>query len=212
MTESIQQKGKAWDERLAKLVTNIFNPPLVAGLGVFVMAGWLGGGVVLYWAGFFVFVVAVLPTLYTVWLLKTGRISGFYMPKREDRIRTIASMVVTNTLAVVVMILGKAPFILIAFGSVGILQAVLILLITLYWKISAHMIGIAGLSTFMAAAFGGWWSLALLMIPLVAWARIRLDSHSYAQVFGGMILGATIIGTATELISYFCGGIGLTCG
>ncbi|MGD8456563.1 MAG: hypothetical protein PVF83_09275 [Anaerolineales bacterium] len=212
MTGNVQQKEKTWDERLAKLVTHVINPPLVAGVGVFMMAGWLGGEAVFYWAAFFVFVVAALPTLYTVWLLKTGRISDFYMTRREDRIRTIASMVVTNVAAVVVMVLGEAPFILIAFGSVGILQAVLILLITLYWKISAHMIGIAGLSTFMTAALGGWWSLALLMIPLVAWARVRLDSHSYAQVFGGMILGATIIGTATLLLAYFCGGIGLTCG
>jgi membrane-associated phospholipid phosphatase len=212
MRENAGQDKKTWDERFAKLVTNVINPPLVAGVGVFVMAGWLGGGGVFYWAGFFVFVVAALPTLYTVWLLKTGKISAFFMPKREDRIRTIASMVITNTLAVVVMIVWKAPFILIAFGSVGILQAVLILLITLYWKISAHMIGIAGLATFMAVAFGGWWTMALLMIPLVAWARIHLDSHSITEVFGGIILGGTIIGTATGLISYFCGGIGLTCG
>jgi hypothetical protein len=212
MRENAGQNQKTWDERLAKLVTNVINPPLVAGVGVFVMAGWVGGGEVFYWAGFFVFVVAALPTLYTVWLLKTGKISAFFMPKREDRIRTIASMVITNALAVAVMILGNAPFILIAFGSVGILQAVLILLITLYWKISAHMIGIAGLATFMSIALGGWWSLALLMIPLVAWARIHLDSHSLPEVFGGILLGAAIIATATGLIAYLCGGIGLTCG
>jgi hypothetical protein len=212
MTENLQKPEKTWDEKLAKLVTNVINPPLVAGVGVFMMAGWLGGGPVFYWAIFFVFVVAALPTLYTVWLLKTGKISAFFMPKREDRIRTIVAMVVTNTFAVVVMVLGKAPFILIAFGVVGVLQAALILLITMYWKISAHMIGIAGLSTFMAVAFGGWATLALLMIPLVAWARIHLDSHSITEVFGGLILGSTIIGTATGLISFFCGGIGLTCG
>jgi membrane-associated phospholipid phosphatase len=201
-----------WDMKLAKVITNLINPPLVAGVGVFILAAWLGGGSAYYWAVFFVIVVAAMPTLYTIWLLKKGKIEAFFMPKRENRIRVIVVMVLTNTVGVLVMVLGKAPFILIAFGAVGILQAAMILLITLYWKISAHMIGISGLSTFMAIAFGGWGTLALLMIPLVAWARLRLDSHSVSQVFGGVILGSTFIGMATFLIVYFCGGIGLTCG
>jgi hypothetical protein len=212
MTKDDQQGKKTWDVKLAKFLTNLINPPLVAGVGVFMMAGWLGGGPVYYWAIFFVFVVVAMPALYTVWLLKQGKIEAFFMPKREERIRTIIAMVITNTFGVIVMILGKAPFILIAFGVVGILQAVIILLITYYWKISAHMIGISGLSVFMAVAFGGWAALALLMIPLVAWARIRLDSHSFMEVFGGVILGSTFIGTATWMIASLCGGIGFTCG
>jgi membrane-associated phospholipid phosphatase len=212
MNDRLYPDNKPWDIKLAKLITNLINPPLVAGVGVFILAAWLGGGAAYYWAIFFVFVVVAMPTLYTIWLLKRGKIEAFFLPKRENRIRVIVAMVITNTIGVLVMVLGKAPFIMIAFGAVGILQAAMILLITLYWKISAHMIGIAGLSAFMAIAFGGWGTLALVMIPLVAWARLQLGSHSFSQVFGGILLGGGFIGTATWLIAYFCGGIGLTCG
>jgi len=211
MNDHLYMEKKPWGMKLAKLITNLINPPLVAGVGVFILAAWLGGGLAYGWAVFFVIVVAAMPTLYTVWLLKRGKVEAFFLPKRENRIRVIVVMVITNTIGVVVMFLGKAPFIMIAFGAVGILQSVMILVITFYWKISAHMIGISGLSTFMAIAFGGWGTLALLMIPLVAWARLHLGSHSYSQVLGGVILGSTFVGTATLLISNFCGGIGLTC-
>lgn len=212
MNDQLHVEKKPWGMQLAKLITNLINPPLVASVGVFILAAWLGGGLVYGWAVFFVIVVAVLPTLYTIWLLKQGKVEAFFLPKRENRIRVIVAMVITNTIGVVVMFLGRAPFIMIAFGAVGILQSVMILIITFFWKISAHMIGISGLSTFMAIVFGGWGALALLMIPLVAWARLHLGSHSYSQVFGGVILGSVFIGTATLLISHFCGGIGLTCG
>lgn len=205
------ESSKTWDLKLAKLLTNLINPPLVSVVGLFTLAASIGEKSVWYWTFFFVFVLVVLPTSYTVWLYKTGRVTGIFLPVRENRVKVINSMILFNAIGLIGMLVGKAPFVLTAFGVVGILQSTMILLITKYWKISAHTTGIAGLAVFLTGIFGWSGAPVLLIIPLVSWARIRLDSHSFWQVTGGVILGTAFIGTATVLLSSYCGGFGLTC-
>jgi membrane-associated phospholipid phosphatase len=209
---SINENTKTWDLKLAKFITNLISPPLVSVLGLFALAASIGGKSVWYWTFFFVFVLIVLPTSYTVWLYKTGRVTAIFLPVRENRVKVIYSMILFNAIGLIGMLVGKAPFVLTAFAVVGILQSTIILLITKYWKISAHTTGISGLAVFLTGIFGWSGAPVLLIIPLVSWARIRLDSHSFWQVAGGVILGTVFIGTATVLLSFYCGGFNLTCG
>lgn len=210
-TVSKNESSKTWDLKLAKLITNLINPPLVSMIGLFALAASIGGRSVWAWTLFFVFMLIVLPTSYTVWLYKTGRVTAIFLPVRENRVKVINSMILFNAIGLIGMLAGKAPFVLTAFAVVGILQSTIILLITKYWKISAHTTGIAGLAVFLTGIFGWSGAPVLLIIPLVSWARIRLDSHSFWQVAGGVILGTAFIGTATILLSLYCGGFGLTC-
>lgn len=211
-TTGSQSDGtKTWDMKLAKLITNVISPPLVSVVGLFALAASISDRSVWYWTFFFVFVLVILPTSYTIWLYKTGRVTAIFLPVRENRIKVIYSMILFNAIGLIVMLVGKAPFVLTAFAVVGILQSTMILLITKYWKISAHTTGIAGLTVFLTGIFGWSGAPALLMIPLVSWARVRLDSHSFWQVIGGVILGTVFIGTATVLLFSYCGGLGLTC-
>ena len=202
---------KPWDMRLAKLLTNVISPPLVSVVGLFTLTATINEKLVWNWTIFFVLVVVISPTLYTVWLYKTGRVTEIFLPVRENRIRVIYSMIFFNAIGLISMLILKAPFVLTAFAFVGILQSTIILIITMYWKISAHTTGIAGLAVFLTGIFGWSGAPALIMIPLVSWARVRLDSHSFWQVLGGVILGTVFIGTATFLLYTYCGGFGLTC-
>ena len=88
--------------------------------------------------------------------------------------------------------------------AIGILLVFISLLVTLFWKISIHMIGwgaVAGFA-FVAGISTQAWLLLGIGIPIsvaVAWARMRLGSHDIAQIlvgFGTGLVAALIIAFA----------------
>jgi hypothetical protein len=70
------------------------------------------------------------------------------------------------------------------------------MMITLFWKISIHMISIGGtIGLFMAIGFRYEWLLPQIILPLfflagiVGYARLRLEAHTPTQVYIGFITG-----------------------
>ncbi|MFN2145876.1 MAG: hypothetical protein ACK2T7_11040 [Anaerolineales bacterium] len=192
-TTNINQNLWRWDYKAARLVSNIISPPLVSVLGILLMANFIGTKEAWQWAWVFVGLVVLVPTLYVVLLLKQGKIDNFHIPNRENRKKPYLVIIGSNLLGVILMALMGAPFLLVAFGVMGVTQSTLLFLINTYWKISGHATAISGLSVFIVAALG--WSLApvLVMVPLVAWARIRTYSHTFWQTIAGILTGSTFI-------------------
>lgn len=191
--DDAREEPRKWDLRAAHWVSNILNPPLVSVLGLVLMASVLGTRQAWFWAEVFIVLVVVVPTAYVGLLLKRGKIETFHIPNREDRRRPYQVIILCNMLGVALMVLYHAPFLLIAFGVMGVMQSTLLYVINSRWKISGHTTAISGLSVFMVAALG--WSLApvLVMVPLVAWARVRTKSHSLWQAVAGVLTGASFI-------------------
>ncbi len=212
MTQNDLTPGRSWDYRLAHWVSNILNPPLVAAFGIFAMASVLNTAEAWRWAVIFVFLVVAVPTLYVVWLLKRGKIETFHIPKRESRVKPYLVIIASNLLGALLMLIAKAPFLLIAFAVVGVVQSTLLFLVNMYWKISGHTTAISGLSVFMVAALGWSMSPVLIMVPLVAWARIRTHSHSFWQTFAGVLTGTFFILVAWYILRLSCSRGVLSCG
>jgi len=91
-----------------------------------------------------------------------------------------------------------------SFLTGGIILTALSLMITFFWKISIHAIGISGL----AGAFLGFSELLfpiqnggeitiinillLILVGVVCSARIHLKAHSFLQIIGGITLGFVV--------------------
>ena len=79
--------------------------------------------------------------------------------------------------------------------GVALIQILLVFLITLKWKISGHCTSAAGLSFLAIALYGEAVIPLTLIIPVIAWSRIRLGRHTLYQTIAGSFLGAvTVIG------------------
>jgi membrane-associated phospholipid phosphatase len=97
------------------------------------------------------------------------------------------------------LLVGGAPILLLVLTGAGIIQVLLIFLVTLRWKISGHSAAVAGVAVLALMLFGKVAVFFALTVPLVAWSRIRLGRHSLYQTVAGALLGGLIIAVALLL-------------
>ncbi len=69
-----------------------------------------------------------------------------------------------------------------------------ILLVTFAEKVSVHVAGVAGPTTFMVLAFGLTYSVLYVLVPAVAFARLCLRAHTAKELTLGMLVA--VVATA----------------
>lgn len=140
----------------------------------------------------------LLPGFYLAHLVKTGRVSSMEVRSRQDR--TGPLLVGMAGLGLVVAGLHFVVHLpLLTWLTVfQIGTGLVVMLITRFWKISIHQIGITG----PFVLFAGLDALPLLpnlivgitLVVLVGWSRIHLKAHTPAQVAAGTVFGALAAG------------------
>lgn len=130
-------------------------------------------------------------------LMRTGMLTDLTMPTRQERIAPYAMTLAYYGMAW--YLLGRSPLhpAAVALATGAFLALFATLVITLRWKISAHMVGIGGalgamiglqsahgLSLFVPIA------VLIVMIGALGTARLIDGDHSPAQIYAGALLGA----------------------
>ena len=180
-------------QKAAKWVSGLFSPPLMAVVAIFLAAENIKGESAYLWAVLYVVLSILPPTFYIFSLVRSGEVTDFHLNIREQRTKPL-TVILINTLAVIfVMIIAGAPKLMLIITFAGLLQALLVLLITLRWKISGHCTAAAGVAVFSIILFGEMFIPALLLVPLIAWSRIRMECHTFAQTVAGSLLGAVTV-------------------
>jgi hypothetical protein len=183
----------AWDEHLAWVVSKLCSPPLVAAAGIIISATHTGTSAAWGWAGFYILLAVSAPVGYVLWLVRQGKVTDFDLRQREQRTWPYLITLVSVFLAWLTLHLGGAPQLLMSLALAGWFQVALLFVITLYWKISVHSAAIAGLVVFIYALFGPVTLPLALLIPLVAWSRLRLKRHTLPQTLAGTIMGCGVM-------------------
>ena len=139
-------------------------------------------------------------------LMSTSPEFDLRMEKRKDRVFPL--MITIISYYVGYFILSRIPIFPVykVFMISSILTLIVLLVITMWWKVSLHMAGIAGLTgAIVALSFRLGHNSSILIMVLVMIAgvlgtsRLILEKHSPAQIFVGYIVGFT----ANFLIIYF---------
>lgn len=81
--------------------------------------------------------------------------------------------------------LGHSPALILATSLSYLLSVAILALIDLFYKASGHSCGVAGPLVLLLYLFNWWAFPALILLPLNAWARKRLEAHSLGQVVAG---------------------------
>ncbi|MBX2972656.1 MAG: hypothetical protein KF797_06105 [Flavobacteriales bacterium] len=146
--------------------------------------------------GMVAIMTVVFPVVSVLLLRRAGLVTSLELPRREERIVPYLMTLLYGGMAL--YLLFRTPLHPIAHALfIGILCAVaLSAIITVWWKISAHTVGIGGLvgSLFGLHAVHGLdlflpIAAAILLSGLLATARLLTSDHAHAQIHAGMALG-----------------------
>jgi len=133
-----------------------------------------------------------VPLAYLTLGRRLGWVSGFDMPRRQERAPFITVNLIGNGLGYLLLRALGAPDALAALLLVYVGMGATMLTISTFWKISLHAGGVGGFAAVLTWLFGPAWALTFLAVPLVGWARVYRRRHSWAQVVAGGIVGAVV--------------------
>ena len=195
------------EERIAKVISIIFHPLLIPTYALALLLNINTHFTLVlpenyrYLTILFVFLTSfAMPALIMLILLKIGTIKSLQMETRQERV--IPLFVVAVFFYATYFLIKQGPYF--AFYNIFLLGATLLVIISLFinyfTKISIHMVALGGLfGTFVGFALTVnqdlyyLLSLIILVAGVTGFARLKLNAHSPAQVYGGFILGVLVM-------------------
>lgn len=180
--------------RAAKLISDVVSPPVVSGVLALAIAGDTAPSAndAIAWSVVYIGLVNVVPALFIVYMVATGRITDIHVRVRRQRILPFMVSVVC-TLAAWLILRSMNAGVMPELALIGLIEIAVMLLITLFWQISLHAMSITSTVVLGGVVFGLVPALlASPLIPIVSAARVILRRHTVAQVIAGGLLGAVL--------------------
>jgi len=149
----------------------------------------------------------VLPVIMFYFMKLRGLLSSFTMENRKERILPYIVTAIFYYATFYLLKKFQLPSIIyyIVFGSTSLI--VIALIINFWWKISAHMLAMggmagafSGISFYLSINMGALIALIILFSGLVGFSRLKLHSHTQAQVYTGFVIGAGFMGALFYLL------------
>jgi membrane-associated phospholipid phosphatase len=181
--------------RLARILSNIISPPIMfallgLALGVHERSIWPGLG----WGIVYGLLIALIPMLVILYLLRIGRVSELHMSATNERHIPYVTSVITGTLAYAILVFFDGPILLRCLAILSVITLGTLGLINTQWLISIH--ATAAAATWMIATLVFGWITGLILLPLlvlIASIRLYLKRHTPAQVLAGIALGFSTV-------------------
>lgn len=178
-------------DRPALLISNLLCPPAVAGIGMLLAAATQPTPQRWGCAAAYIVLAICAPLLVLFYMLYHGSVSDLDVTQRHERLIPFITALGGAAVACGYLYYTEAPQLLLRFAIAHTAVMTLVFLITLYWKISVHSAGIAGVATFFSAVIG-FPLIAFAPVLLVGWSRVYLGRHTVGQVCAGGVLGGLI--------------------
>jgi len=189
--ENINQAFKTQLLIIAKTISIIFHP-MIFSLLVFTII--IFNNSVIHPQSFTIlftcFIFSNLLPITTLFLLqKKGVISDLDASIKEERIMPLYLGVLFAILGYALLHIQGASLLVKGLMFCTITNTIVIIIITRYWKISIHAMGISGLLSVLWIHNKEYPFIMFIILLLVAYSRVILNAHSIAQVTIGSILG-----------------------
>ncbi len=199
--------------RLANAISYLLNPLIFPPIAFALIDAHFGAGrAEIAWtfgvSGVF---FCLVPLFYVLGMVRAGRAESLEVRSQERRLSaflvSLASYVV-GALLLWRTVEGPALPLIVAFAALFPINTALLLLINLRWKISIHMTSLAGfVGVLLFTSLTAWRDLPagvetaltlvtvgplVLLVPLLMWARVRVEAHTVGQVWAGAAFGLIV--------------------
>lgn len=142
----------------------------------------------------------LLPLSVIPFFMYQNLFKSLQMSEKHERLAPYAVSMIFYLFGFYILQRVGAPRSLLLFILGGTFCIFVSLLITMKWKISAHMIALGGLTGMLIsiavnlmADVGGWLLLVLLFSGLAGSSRMALKEHTTSQVFSGFLVGLSVM-------------------
>ncbi|SDK58864.1 hypothetical protein SAMN05421823_1033 [Catalinimonas alkaloidigena] len=152
----------------------------------------------------------LLPAFISFTLYRTKAIRSLTLEDRTDRFLPIifTALIYTGVTYLFQSRLRASPMLVLPIASIAI-TVLITALISYFWKISAHMVGICGVLGFLLGASYRFPQSDLLypiavvcvLAGVVGSARLALHAHTPAEVLGGSLLGVVLCALVVVLFA-----------
>ncbi len=201
--------------RLSKIISVILHPifmPLIAlKLTLFLVPsiGFALNTYVRFIVGIVVISTIVFPLISILFFIKTGSVKSLEMSSHKERFPPLiySALFMFVGYQFVNSALTFAPILKAEFlGAIVIVS--LAAVISKFWKISLHMLGIGGLVgvliglNFLYGGLSQFVVISILLSGVLGVSRINEKAHNYSQVYTGFIVGVSVELIALLLIYY----------
>ena len=188
---SVHSTGR---QQFAQVISEISNPLFIA-LPTFLVIALTSSADLLHaflWWIIAVLGISVAPLLFIWQGVRKGRYTDHHVSKREQRFVPLVFGLSCMALSFVFLyMLGASP-VLIATVVAVIVACWISLVVTRYWKISLHLVGMAGAVTVFILLFGPRLFVLSPLVILVGWARWQVRAHTLFQALAGTILAVIV--------------------
>ncbi len=181
--------------KLAELISAATRLPLLAAPLFLAVGAEAAGTRGLLWALFCLFLTSGLSLFYLFYLARSGKVRDPRSISRAERVRPLRVVAALHVGAFLIVTLLGAPAELRAALLSYALATLLFAFVTPFINLSLHAAGVSGAAVCLIFVFGVRASPAILLIPLVWWARTRLGRHTPAELALGVLVGggATLV-------------------
>ncbi|MCE5213779.1 MAG: PAP2 family protein [Methanobacterium sp.] len=178
-----------YKEYLANTISTVSNAPIIA-IIVFALINYyfLKGNEYIMVTSISLIFATIIPSIIAFLWVKYKKLE-IDMPRKEDRFYPLLWILSSYLLGVIILLLISAPPITTILMFCYFSNTLVVLIISLFWKISIHSVGVAGPVAALIYVFGYVGLIALILIPLVMWSRLYLRRHTLFQVIVGALLG-----------------------
>ena len=152
-----------------------------------------------------VLITCLIPGLVIMMVKRWGLIKSLEMEEREDRLGPLFIMLLF--LYAAYRYFNRIPTLAIFnfYLTAVIVVTVLAFIVSFFWKISLHTLGWGCFTAFLfimttvsVRLYLLYFIAGIVISGVVAWARLKLESHSSAQIYLGFAMGF-----ATVIVMYF---------
>jgi len=186
--------------KLAKLISAITRLPLLAAPLFLAVGAEAAGTRGLLWGLFCLFLTSGLSLLYLLYLARSDKVRDPRSISRAERVRPLRVVAALHVGAFLIVTLLGAPAELQAALLSYALATLAFALLTPFINLSLHAAGVSGATVCLIFVFGAWGLLAVLLVPLVWWARTLLGRHTPQELALGVLVGGGTTWVAFQLL------------
>lgn len=176
--------------QVARHVSNILSPAVISLPLVFLVALYRSSNQAsnLYYALITLFFASIGPLLYIVIGVRLGKFTDVDVSIRSQRTGPFLFGLGSCFLGLLVIAQTHGPKNLQTLMIMTIISGIILMITTMWWKISIHASTLAGAVTLLTALYGLVMLPAYLLVILVSWSRVVLHRHTIAQVIAGSLV------------------------